>query len=82
MISKSQKNDENEKCLESLYNQIFMNVLFVKSKPALKRDELSRVMGKLPEIITEWKYVERILADHSFKFKDQNLKNFIDTESK
>ena len=37
---------------------------------------MRRIVGKLPEIIKEWQYLEQILASQGFVIEDRNVANF------
>ena len=79
MMAKRQQNyssmpAEHQQILHEFYISLIGSFLFGNCK--LKDAEVRRVVGKLPEIIKEWRYLEPILASQGFVIEDQNVTNF------
>lgn len=51
-------------------------VLYENAKPKVSHAKVLNLVGKLPEIMFEWQYMESTLKQHSYNFKDKKLTDF------
>ena len=79
MMSKRQQNhssmpSEHQQVLHEFYISLIGS--FLLGNCNVKECEVRRIVGKLPEIIKEWQYLEQIQISQGFVLEDKNVANF------